>query len=324
MSGNISFASFNLYNFQEAGKNVHGVLVEDELYEKKLKWTQSSLPKLDADIIAFQELWSPQCLINAFNTQELSNYSLEFIQNKWYNIAVAVAIRRPWKVKKKNIIKNFPFDNLVTLDEEYGANDEIEAKVEYFSRSIIHLTLEHSDIPNVPNIDLFATHLKSKLPTIVQMAESLYEGAVGSTVSTIRKTAEAAALRCILTEKMKGTNNPTVVIGDLNDDPRSNTLALLTEQPRLGAYTGGRDAELYSTLQLEKLKSFRDAYYTHDFNNIKNALDQVLVSEEFFESSNDAKWKHQQTQIWNDHKQDNLKYTNDHGIIKASFKYTGS
>lgn len=321
MTGNISFASFNLYNFQEVGKQVYRSLVDEDLYEKKLNWTREYISKLDADVIAFQELWSQQCLIDTFDSPDLADYSLEFIKNEWYNIAVAVAVRKPWQVQHKEIIKKFPFDSLVKLDERDGSDDEIEVKVDRFSRAIIHLTLEHHERPVVPEIELFAVHLKSKLPARVQMTEGSYEGTVGSAISTIRRTAEAAALRCILTNHMKGTNNPVVVLGDLNDDPRSNTLALITEQPRLDVNARGRDTALYSTLQLEKLKSFRDVFYTHDFNNMKDTLDHVLVSEEFFESSNDARWRHLETRIWNDYIQDDEKHTSDHGVIKASFKY---
>ena len=55
---------------------------------------------------------------------------------------------------------------------------------------------------------------------------------IGSAISTIRRTAEAAALRFILSEQMKQTQTPVIVIGDINDGQHSNTANILTEQPK--------------------------------------------------------------------------------------------
>lgn len=44
----------------------------------------------------------------------------------------------------------------------------------------------------------------------------------------------------LLTEEMKGTVTPVLVLGDLNDGDGSNTLNVLTEQPR---YLAGAHAE---------------------------------------------------------------------------------
>ena len=124
----------------------------------------------------------------------------------------------------------------------------------------------------------------------------------------------------LLIDHMKGKNTLTVIIGDLNDDPQSNTVSLLTEQPAMTKNAKGGDDSLYSTLYLQHLQSFRDVFYTHEFKNHKGVLDHILVSEEFFEHSKSAKWRHKETVIWNDHIEDNDPYTTDHGIIKSSFK----
>ncbi|NJL56582.1 hypothetical protein HC928_16510 [bacterium] len=54
---------------------------------------------LDADIIAFQELWSKQCLEDVFKAADLADrYQLCFIKDDWYDIAVAAAVRKPWQI----------------------------------------------------------------------------------------------------------------------------------------------------------------------------------------------------------------------------------
>ncbi|TQV88099.1 endonuclease/exonuclease/phosphatase family protein [Aliikangiella coralliicola] len=324
MAKKISFASFNLYNLQEAGKKVRSKVVPNALYDKKIAWTRKMLIDLDADVIAFQELWSRKCLDKVFRVEALSGYQLVYITqsftNPWYGIAVAVAVRTPWKVKYKKLYKKFPFKKIVKLDENDDEDDEFNLSIDQFSRTVINLTLENPTSNKIPDIDVFAAHLKSKLPASAKNVTSKHRNTIGSAISTIRRTAEAAALRWILTNRMKYTNKPTVLLGDLNDDPRSNTLALITEQPSLTPSSTGRDTALYSALKLQQLRSFRDVFYTHEFNRLKDTLDHILVSEEFFESSNKSVWRHLETRIWNDFLEDDSPHTSDHGIIKAIFQ----
>ena len=324
MSGDISFASFNLDNFQAAGKKVYRKTVSQTAYNKKRDWTRRMILELDADVIAFQELWSKTCLDDVFNHSALDDYELVYIKDganaTWGGIAVALAVKSPWKVKTKSRIKNFPFKNIYKMDEQDDEDDEVDVKIHRFSRTVINAVLENNNSSNIPDVRVFAAHLKAKLPTNVKKVTAKHRDNIGTALSTIRRTAEAAALRWTLTNSMKG-NMPTVVIGDLNDDPRSNTLALITEQPSMTPRSTGGDKALYSSLQLQQLKSFRDVFYTHEFNRLKDTLDHVLVSEEFFESSNRAKWRHKDTRIWNDFVEDGRDETSDHGIIKASFDF---
>ncbi|MCJ9430704.1 endonuclease/exonuclease/phosphatase family protein [Kordiimonas marina] len=318
MTGDISFASFNLYNFQEAGKKMRGRKVPQKLYDQKVAWTSDMIGRLDADVIAFQELWNPKCLQDVFSA--FPDYKLIFIADSWYDIAVAMAVRPPWKLKAKKLHKEFPFKSLYKAKQQGGEDDEVDVRINRFSRTVIEATLENP-ASDAPDVTVFAAHLKSKLPTHLTRAAKNHQSAMGAAVSTIRRTAEAAALRCILTDKMKRTDRPVVVLGDMNDDPRSNTLALLTEQPSLMPTARGADVGLYSALQLQQLRSFRDVFYTHDFNRLKDTLDHILVSEQFFEPSTDALWRHTETKVWNDYLEDDAKYTSDHGIIRAGFKW---
>ena len=322
MPADISFASFNLFNFQAAGKEVHnGRTVTQGEFSAKRDWIRSTLAKVDADVIGFQELWSRECLDDVLSAAEFSAYKPLYISDQWRNIAVAMAVREPWQVVgDAEIIKSFPFEELVKVDDNDGEDDDFLLNINRFSRSVIKARLKHAESASTPEITVFACHLKSKLPSRVRSFDRVYTSAVGSSLSTIRRTAEALALRMMLIDHMAGTDTPTVVIGDLNDDPLSNTLNLITDQPRMTKRARGGDKSLYSALHLQLLRSFGDVYYTHEHNNHLGVLDHVLVSEEFFEHSTDAIWEHNGTVIWNDHLDDDDPATTDHGIIKASFK----
>ena len=178
-------------------------------------------------------------------------------------------------------------------------------------------------------------HFKSKSPTRI-FREGWYrdndefykrhtEG-IGAGLSTIRRTAEATALRMILTEKMKGTDTPVVVLGDCNDGQHSNTLNIMTGQPRFltALSTGGGDIDLYAAQTLQQYRSQRDVYYTHVFQDMRESLDHILVSQEFYDNSRKRIWAFDGLEINNDHlniDDHKLSGTGDHGIIRARFKY---
>ncbi|MEM9266628.1 MAG: endonuclease/exonuclease/phosphatase family protein [Cyanobacteria bacterium P01_F01_bin.13] len=327
-SKNISFATFNLYNLQLPGVEWYRSNYSQAQYDAKISWSVKMLALLDADVIAFQELWSKQCLIDLYEQAGLAdNYQLCFIKDKWYNIAVAAAVRKPWTVTNQQVHKDFPSG--ITLNKpksDDGEDDELDISIERFSRSILQLSVGHEEA-DLPNIEVFATHLKSKRPTRLQTRDEgllLHQEAIGSAISTIRRTAEAAALRVLLTRQMKETDNPVVVLGDLNDGTLSNTLSILTQQPPFRMYEASRvgyrnDVGLYTASILQQMRSTRDVYYTHEFKGIQEVIDHVLVSEQFYDHSDQRVWSFKEMRIWNDYVEDHDKSTSDHGVVCTRF-----
>ena len=259
MPGDITFATFNLYNLQVPEETYYGKSYSPEQYRQKIEWSADLVRKLNADVIAFQELWNARCLEDIFSSPVLAGqYSLHFIKPTWYNIAVAAAVRNSWAVSGTVVHKEFPDEfKLVKRLNRSDEDDDIDVTIGKFSRSILQVNLNHSTDPAPDDIHVFCTHLKSKLPTRLDREENdnpafkHHDDAVGAAISTIRRTAEAAALRWILTEDMKDTNHPVVVLGDFNDSQLSNTLAIIGSQPTLrlreASRAGNRsDTGLYS------------------------------------------------------------------------------
>ena len=335
-SKDISFATFNLYNLQMPGVKWYKNVYSEAAYGEKIEWSAGMLARLDADVIAFQELWSPQCLVDLFEAAGLAEeYTLHFIKDKWYNIAIAAAVRKPWMVVARENHKNFPSNiNLNKPRSEDGEDDELEITIDRFSRTILQLAINHEDNQAgrkgaLPNIEVFVTHLKSKKPTLLPTRSRALKGhqeAIGSAISTIRRTAEAAALRVLLTRQMKQTDRPVVVLGDLNDGTLSNTLSILTQQPPWRMYESSRvgnrnDVGLYTASVLQQMRSLRDVYYTHEFKGIQEVIDHVLVSEQFYDHSDRRLWSFQEMRVWNDYVEDGDKRTSDHGVVCARFLY---
>ena len=79
MGSPVSFASFNVYNFQEPGGRVFRSRVTQALYDAKRDWTREKIIQLDADVIVFQKLWARGCLEHTFSDPALRTYTLHTI-----------------------------------------------------------------------------------------------------------------------------------------------------------------------------------------------------------------------------------------------------
>jgi endonuclease/exonuclease/phosphatase family metal-dependent hydrolase len=304
------------------------------------------LQEMEADVIAFQELWSAQALRDLFDRAQLADdYTLHFIGEQWYDIAVAVAVRKPWVVQHKELHKTFPdaFRLVKRSHGEVGAqvdrtDDDIDVRIRFFSRTVMELSLVREGTDGLPPLHVLCAHLKSKLPTDLDPPEldidalRPHRAALGAALSTIRRTAEAAALRMILTHLTKDDNRRAVVlVGDLNDGAHANTLAILSAQPpfrRHGSSQVGRrsDAGMYPVSFLQALADFQDVAYTHLYQGNREQLDHVLVSEQFYDHSINRRWSFKEQRIWNDHLVEGgatgpRRATSDHGIVCARFAW---
>lgn len=351
MAKDISFATFNLYNLQLPGKFVYTSKVKHSAYDDKIAWSSGLLTQLDADVIAFQELWSKDCLADLFKAAGLQDdYNLHFIGPTWGGIAVAAAVGKTWKVIKATNHKAFP-EGFRLIKRKRGVNqdkeredDEIDIRATRFTRTIIQLTLQHKTNSKL-QLEVFCVHLKAKLPTNLDKKERQnpllndHAAALGSAISTIRRTAEAAALRLLLDEVTRNSNRPVVVMGDFNDGVLSNTLSIITGQPpyklfqakalsRSKTAKSKRDMGLYSAVMLQQYHALRDVHYSHNYQGVQETLDHILVSEEFYDHSPNRIWSFKAMRLWNDHVDEHDprerapdKKFGDHGIVRAQFVF---
>lgn len=333
----LSFATCNLYNLNEPQlpmyRNAEGW--SEEQYKAKIEWLGRAVQVTNADVWGFQELWHRKSLVNVFKKAKLSSEFtiLAPASHRGQKIICAAAVRKDLLIDEPKWIERFP-DKFVL----FGSGDDpqtpaIAVSLKSFSRPVLHFTIKPRT--DSKEIQVFVAHLKSKMPAQVDREEwfqqdrTFYRNhrtGIGASLSTIRRTAEAAALRMMMTEATKGNDDPVVVLGDLNDDKRSNTLNILTEQPNylMGLSTGGSDVGLYSAGTLQEYRSERDVYYTHIHQNSMESLDHILVSQEFYDNSKKRIWAFEGAEILNDHlnrKDQKEAGTTDHGIVKARFKY---
>ncbi|AJE48377.1 endonuclease/exonuclease/phosphatase family protein [Celeribacter indicus] len=330
----ISFASFNLLNLQRPGAPMYsGSAWSEDQYEAKLFYTGAVLSRLAPDVTGFQELWDGAALTEALDIAGMAESHVALVppDHGGDRIACAGAVRADMLVGEPEWIVAFPAGMALASGGDDPQQDRIAVELGSFSRPVLHVTVRPHE--ETPVIHVFVCHFKSRRPTEL-WREGWYDRethaphltALGYAISTIRRTAEAAALRMILTDLMKGSNTPVVVIGDMNDGKLSNTLNILTEQPQYltGLSEGGGDNALYTAQVLQEYRSTRDVYYTHVYRKERESLDHILVSQEFYDHSRRRLWAFDEMVVENDHLNRNdhdSSGTSDHGVIRAGFRW---
>lgn len=333
----VSFTTFNLLNLNEPGLRVYKDAdgwSQDE-YDRKIAWTARILDVMRADVFGFQELWHARSLeVAAAKAGLTPDYELLVPPgHDGKKIVCAGAVRKSILVGQPQWISDFPAAFKLDSKGDDAQADDIKVSLNTFSRPVLSFRIR--PLANSPEINVFVCHFKSKAPTRIdgeawfKADKPLYQPhteALGSALSTIRRTAEAAAFRILLTNATKNTDLPVVVIGDLNDGQHSNTLNILTGQPNYltTLMTGGGDTDLYSAQTLQQYRSETDVYYTHVYQDRRESLDHILFSQEFYDNSRKRIWAFDGLEIANDHlNRDDHKVTgtNDHGIVRVTFKH---
>lgn len=332
-----SVATFNLYNLQLPGLRMNpGQRVwTDEEYARKIAWIAERLRTLDADVVGLEELWHREAMEQALALAGLTDeYELLGDPADGRRIICAALVRKGLRTGDAEWIDVFPpavrLESATPMDPQSPA---IKVAIGNFARPVLHVRVAPRD--DHPPVEVYVAHLKSKLPIRIDTepwftrAPELYKPhatAIGAALSTIQRTAEATALRVLLTEVMKGTVTPVIVLGDINDGQHSNTVNIITEQPRylVGDARGGADVGLYTAQTLQEYRDTRDVYYTHVHADLRESLDHVLVSEQFYDNSRRRLWVFDGLAIDNDHlnvDDHRAAGTGDHGVVKVTFAY---
>ncbi|WP_017297433.1 endonuclease/exonuclease/phosphatase family protein [Nodosilinea nodulosa] len=332
-----ALSTLNLYNFNLPGLRIYSDSDgwDEAAYARKLDWIRHIILQHPSDVWGFQELWHREAIAAVFDHPDLAGYTLLVpTDHTGQKIVCSGAVRTDILVGEPEWIDRFPEKFRLQSSGGDPQTPEVAVRINGFSRPVLHFKVRPRS--NGAPISVYVAHFKSKAPTAIYTEGwyrdekdyySRHSDALGSALSTIRRTAEATALRMMLTEVLKGTDDAVVVLGDLNDGQTSNTLNILTGQPNYilsGLEQGGSDTALYAVSRLQQYRSDRDVYYTHIHQNLRESLDHILVSQEFYDNSRQRQWAFKGMDIVNDH----LNYDNheadgssDHGMVRATFEY---
>lgn len=360
----LAIATFNLHNLQLPGEPMYprSRPYTPEEFAQKVAWQAAMLRRLDADVVVFQEVWSRPALEAVVAEAGLAeSHALAFIMDgDWDGVAVAVAVRKPWEIVASVRHKAFPAAMRLAkrkrsmaeirsappeADDEVDPEDDpafvpshedeaVRVDIDEFARSVLQVTVGHSRArrPSVPPIEVFGAHFKSKLATPLDDEEFRdpairpHRAALGTALSTIRRVAEAAALRIILDEVMRNNDRPVIVAGDLNDGQYSDPLAVLSGQPSFRVFATSRAARrdddgLYAGVAMQQLRSLGDVYYSHEYRNVREVIDHILVSEQLYDFSERRLWSFREMRFFNDHVPVGHRVATDHATVRAAFDW---
>jgi hypothetical protein len=331
----VSFTTFNLYNLNEPGLPIYTDPDgwTQDAYDRKIVWTARMLQDMEADVFGFQELWHGASLARAFQAAGMADRYTLLVPpgHAGGRIVCGGAVLTDILVGEPRWIETFPADFVLQSKGDDPQAGDMSVNIARFSRPVLSFAIRPR--AKGPEVSVYVCHFKSKGPTRIfregwydKAVHSRHAEAIGSALSTIRRTAEATALRLILTAEMKDTDRPVVVLGDINDGQHSNTANILTLQPRFltALAEGGGDIDLYTCQTLQQYRSQTDVYYTHVHQDTRESLDHILVSQEFYDNSRRRIWAFDGLTIANDHLNDDAHKetgTGDHGVVRARFRY---
>jgi endonuclease/exonuclease/phosphatase family metal-dependent hydrolase len=194
------------------------------IYRRKLERLAATIDKVAPDVLALQEVGDPRSLAD-LQTALAGKYPNAAISDHPDPRGIRVAILAKRQLTDIRQLRDFTTDAIPDIPTPDGAH------VGSLGRGALHAVLR---LPANRRLRIVTAHLKSKLlsfPGGRRFPISEHERARGAGFALIRRSAEAVALRVYLNTLMAGEQTPTVLVGDLNDEPQAVTTALLQGPP---------------------------------------------------------------------------------------------
>lgn len=316
-------ATCNVLNLASPGRLFYDnqdVYSGDE-YARKIDWLGAQIRRLNADVIAFQEVWDEAALHDAVAASGLRYPHLAAPgaeQGATGTPRVAIASR--WPVREVTSHAAFAAAQSVAVPEI--------GDIQAFERPILEALIAMPGERGTMRV--LVAHLKSKRPNFLQDAvggalEDRDDAAIQARAllrSLTQRAAEAVALRVLVHSRLARTREPLVLMGDLNDGPYAVTTQIVAATQAIAFDRAARDTALFHALDVQSDPTIRrDVAYSHVHQGWPAVLDQIWVSEEFVASSRFALGEVRRVEYFNDHLQEGRdRIRSDHGFVRALVK----
>ena len=308
----ISIANFNLHNL--VSPNVlyyENLSYTQEEYDIKLNWCAQQLQRMNADIVAFQEVFHSEAL------QELCTRSI------LYKSAQILSPHTEEDEPRIALVSRLPivdFDSYSVLPEELST-----PYCTHFRRPPLRATVR---LENNKELQIFVLHLKSKLPEYVDNESNtdLLAQAKATARSLNIRATEAVAIRTLV---LAHNHLPTILVGDLNDSSHSVTTSILKGPKPRRDFPKDTQQVFWSNRfiaanDMMHRRTRQDVSFTYIYDGYYQNIDQILLSNHFHPASVHPFGKLVYLQHFNDHLIDrSLGFPNktpgasDHGQIVA-------
>ncbi|WP_219118364.1 endonuclease/exonuclease/phosphatase family protein [Janthinobacterium sp. UMAB-56] len=323
MQQEIRFATFNVCNLAPAGAKLYDNLepLSPAQYEAKADWTARQIDLLDADVIAFQEIFSQAALRDVLSrTRHYRDAALaghEAMDAAGRMLPTVALVSRLPLAGAGVAWVNFPAG--VTLASDSHAAEDNACR---FARAPLHVQVH---LPGGQLTDVVVVHLKSRRPDYRHgEGGDAAAYALANLRSLQRRGAEAVALR-VLANELGHSGRPRIVLGDFNDIANAVTTSIVMGAGAPCEPGMEMRARLYdaNAIQLRQ-DALRHVGYTNIHDSAYMTIDHILVSEHFHAASPRAIGVVQEVSCLNDHLLLGLPHASDHGQVLARIRLLGN
>ena len=182
-------------------------------------------------------------------------------------------------------------------------------------------------------LHVLVVHLKSKRPKFLQddagdpleNREDPHVAARAIVRSLIMRAAEAAALRQLVVRLLDNTQEPLILLGDVNDVPQAVTSQIVAATQAIAFDRSARDTALFNAYEVQSQGGWlRDVAYSYVHQGRPETLDQIWVSEELVRPPDFHAAKSRRVDYFNDHlHEDRDDAFSDHGFVRALLRWRG-
>jgi len=324
-------ATANLLNFANPNRIYYdnAPAYNDTEYQHKLSGISNLLSTTNADIIAVQEVWDSNALEDlavslGFKPEHVvaplasNDVSSPYTQGKGAQKTPAVGIISRFEQLESSLLEDIAPKAVIDIPDI--------GPYQRFNRPPLVLRLNAYGQP----ITIITAHLKSKRAFFLRdESGSLLEDMDDPNIrvraklrSLCMRAAEAASIRMSIIERLHHTQEPLILLGDMNDVTGSVTTQLMAETGEVNYDKSMRDVSLFDAARIQARSGWmKDMAYTHIYQGMPEVIDQLFVSEEFLPDSKYSLGQVERVDYFNDHlKWDYADRVTDHGIIRAKIK----
>lgn len=312
-------ATCNVLNLALPGREFYAgqPALDADDHERKLGWLGSMIARLNADIVAFQEIWDEAALKAAVARSGL----------RYAHVIAPGAEAGASGTPRVGLATRLVLESVQSTSEFAPGESVLLPEIGLqtrFERPVLKASLRTRQ---GQRLHVLVAHLKSKRPKFLQDAQGLpledrddpLIQARASLRSTILRAAEAAALRGLVLGLIHRTREPLILLGDLNDGPHAATTQLIAAQQAIAWDRQARDSALFHAWDVQTDPPLRrDLAYSHVHQGWPELLDQIWVSEEFVAGSRWAVGDVRRVDVFNDHLHEGReRWRSDHGFVRA-------